>query len=297
MLLPSPTCRAGMPNASPLTLIAISHGADALTWHELERRANARARAFAAPGRQARRLRRDRAAQQQRILREPAFAVWKCGATPTSLSRRLPRGEAAAVLEILQTLAGGRRRGRLECAELAAGEFRAGGIFRGAARCAGRALLEGDDERRLDRTAEGDPRSQPGRDRNHDAADARNSASGLRCSTRVPLYHNAPFILSHSALFGGGKLTGMVQFDAEETLRLIERERVQWVNFVPTTDASDLGAARGGPQPLRRLQPADRASHGGADAALAEGEMDRMARAGAGLRELHGGHRAAGRPR
>jgi bile acid-coenzyme A ligase len=49
-----------------------------------------------------------------------------------------------------------------------------------------------------------------------------------------PLYHNAPFILSHYALFGGGKLTGLVKFDAEETLRLIARERVQWVNFVPT---------------------------------------------------------------
>ena len=49
-----------------------------------------------------------------------------------------------------------------------------------------------------------------------------------------PLYHNAPFIVSHYALFTGGKLTGLARFDAEETLRQIERERVQWVNFVPT---------------------------------------------------------------
>ena len=49
-----------------------------------------------------------------------------------------------------------------------------------------------------------------------------------------PLYHNAPFILSHFALFAGGRLTGLVKFDAEETLRLIEAESVQWVNFVPT---------------------------------------------------------------
>jgi acyl-CoA synthetase (AMP-forming)/AMP-acid ligase II len=33
---------------------------------------------------------------------ETNFAVWKCGATPTSLSWRLPRGEAAAVLDILK---------------------------------------------------------------------------------------------------------------------------------------------------------------------------------------------------
>ena len=32
----------------------------------------------------------------------------------------------------------------------------------------------------------------------------------------------------------GGRVTGIVKFDAEETLRLIEANRVQWVNFVPT---------------------------------------------------------------
>jgi bile acid-coenzyme A ligase len=49
-----------------------------------------------------------------------------------------------------------------------------------------------------------------------------------------PLYHNAPFIVSHTALFHGGRVTGLVKFDAEECLRLIEASRVQWVNFVPT---------------------------------------------------------------
>jgi bile acid-coenzyme A ligase len=49
-----------------------------------------------------------------------------------------------------------------------------------------------------------------------------------------PLYHNAPFILSHMGLFAGGRVTGMVKFDAEEALRLIEANGVQWVNFVPT---------------------------------------------------------------
>ena len=40
--------------------------------------------------------------------------------------------------------------------------------------------------------------------------------------------------MSHSALFNGGRVTGLVKFDAEECLRLIEASRVQWVNFVPT---------------------------------------------------------------
>src|SRR5207237_9066001 len=77
------------------------HGTDALTWDQLERRANARARAFAAKGVKP----GDFVAiglPNGNALFETSFAVWKCGATPTSLSWRLPRGEAAAVLEILQ---------------------------------------------------------------------------------------------------------------------------------------------------------------------------------------------------
>jgi bile acid-coenzyme A ligase len=59
-------------------------------------------------------------------------------------------------------------------------------------------------------------------------------APGTTLLNPGPLYHNAPFIVTHLALFGGGRITGMVKFDAEETLRLIARDRVQWVNFVPT---------------------------------------------------------------
>src|SRR5258708_19784334 len=73
--------------------IAISHGADTLTWEQLERGANRRARAFAArgvtPG--------DFVAiglPNSNTFFETSFAVWKCGATPTSLSCRLPTGQA-----------------------------------------------------------------------------------------------------------------------------------------------------------------------------------------------------------
>jgi bile acid-coenzyme A ligase len=55
-----------------------------------------------------------------------------------------------------------------------------------------------------------------------------------------PLYHNAPFIVSHLALFGGGG-SRMEKFDAEERLRLIARDRVQWVEFRTDRDASHLG--------------------------------------------------------
>src|ERR1700743_2277141 len=77
------------------------HGTDTLTWEQLERGANRRARAFAAKGVKP----GDFVAiglPNGNAFFETSFAVWKCGATPTSLSWRLPRGEAAAVLDILQ---------------------------------------------------------------------------------------------------------------------------------------------------------------------------------------------------
>lgn len=57
---------------------------------------------------------------------------------------------------------------------------------------------------------------------------------GVRLLNPGPLYHNAPFIVSHFALFAGGSVTGMAKFDAEETLRLIDAHRLEWMNFVPT---------------------------------------------------------------
>jgi len=49
-----------------------------------------------------------------------------------------------------------------------------------------------------------------------------------------PLYHNAPFGLSATALHTGAHVVLMVKFDAEETLRLIERHRATWLYLVPT---------------------------------------------------------------
>jgi bile acid-coenzyme A ligase len=50
----------------------------------------------------------------------------------------------------------------------------------------------------------------------------------------APLYHNAPFSLSHMALCWGAHVIEMERFDAVETLRLIERHRVRWLYVVPT---------------------------------------------------------------
>ena len=101
MLIPIADVPRWYAERKPKDTIAVRHGGRGLTWDELERGANARARAFADlgvnPG--------DFVAiglPNSNAFYETSFAVWKCGATPTSLSHRLPRGEVAAILEILK---------------------------------------------------------------------------------------------------------------------------------------------------------------------------------------------------
>src|SRR5260370_25540387 len=81
--------------------VAISHGTDTLTWEQLERGANRRA-SFAAKGVKP----GDFVAiglPNSNAFFETTFAVWKCGATPTSLSWRIPRGATPAALLGLHT--------------------------------------------------------------------------------------------------------------------------------------------------------------------------------------------------
>jgi len=49
-----------------------------------------------------------------------------------------------------------------------------------------------------------------------------------------PLYHTGPFIFSMIGLFFGNHVTVMTRFDAEEVLRLIEKNRIDWIMMVPT---------------------------------------------------------------
>ena len=232
MLLPLSDVPRWYAQRKPEGTIAVQHGQDRLTWDQLERGANRRARAFAAKGVKP----GDFVAiglPNGNAFFETTFAVWKCGATPTSLSWRLPRGEAAAVLDILKPalVVGGEADwnapNRLP-ADFVPDGFSDEQLTPPVARY-WKAMTSGGSTGRpkviLDHypavidTVFPLPLNIPF------------SASLLNPG---PLYHNAPFILSHYALFGGGKLTGLVKFDAEETLRLIARERVQWVNFVPT---------------------------------------------------------------
>ncbi|MEE9414703.1 MAG: AMP-binding protein [Acidimicrobiales bacterium] len=49
-----------------------------------------------------------------------------------------------------------------------------------------------------------------------------------------PLYHNGPFIWSCSTLLAGGHLVLLQRFDAEETLRIVDRYNASAIYLVPT---------------------------------------------------------------
>src|ERR1700749_4280459 len=101
MLIPMADVPPWDAERKPKDTIAVSPGNDHLTWQQLERGANRRARAFAAKGVKPGDFVAIGLPNGNEFF-ETTFAVWKLGATPTSLSWRLPRGEAAAVLDILK---------------------------------------------------------------------------------------------------------------------------------------------------------------------------------------------------
>jgi bile acid-coenzyme A ligase len=232
MLIPMADVPRWYAERKPAGTIAIRHGQDTLTWDQLERGANRRARAMAAKGVKA----GDFVAiglPNSNAFFETTFAVWKLAATPTSLSWRLPRGEAAAVLDILKPslVVGG------EADWNVPNQLPAGFVPQGFSD----EPLAGPVARYWKAMTSGGSTGRPKVILDHQPAVVDTVAEpmlgitfGVSLLNPGPLYHNAPFILSHSALFAGGRLTGLVKFDAEETLRLIAAERVQWVNFVPT---------------------------------------------------------------
>ncbi|MFZ5734414.1 MAG: AMP-binding protein, partial [Pseudomonadota bacterium] len=232
MLIPMADVPRWYADRKPKDTIAISHGNDTLTWEQLERNANRRARAFAAlgvkPG--------DAVAiglPNGNALFETTFAVWKLGATPTSLSWRLPRGEAAAVLDILRPslVVGGEPDWSAPVS--VPKDFTPQGVSDEP--------LHAPVARYWKAMTSGGSTGRPKVMMDHQPAVTDTAGvpplgmfPGVKLLNPGPLYHNAPFIVSHHALFNGGSVTGLVKFDAEETLRLIATKKLEWVNFVPT---------------------------------------------------------------
>ena len=243
-------------------------------------------------GRQARRFRRHRAAQQQRVFRDHLCGVeMRRDADVADLAAAARRGGRRA--RHSQAVAGGRWPAGLERAEFAAGRFRARRRVGRTHQQPGGALLEGDDQRRLDRAAKGDPRSPARRDRYRRTGGARHAARRFPAQPRPALPQRPLHRFAHRAVPRRTRhrprqirRRGMLAPDRGQPGAVGQ--------FRADHDAPDLGAARRGAQPLRPVEPANRVSHGSSHAAMAEGKMDRVAGARAHLRTLWR-HRSPGR--
>jgi bile acid-coenzyme A ligase len=213
---------------------ALSYPDGALTYGELDRRSNRRARLLAELG-----VRKD---DHVAILlpngsefHEAVVAVWKSGATPCVLPPKLPGREAADVLALARPAA---VIGDLPFAwdgpRIAQGASLAG-FSDAAVADAGsshwKAVASGGSSGRPKLVVDNMPAFV-------DPATAPYAALGLAGDGAMlnpgPLYHNTPFMFTSYGLLAGTHVVGMQRLDAEEALRLIERHRVSFVVFVPT---------------------------------------------------------------
>ncbi len=218
----------------PDDAIAISYGADQLTWRELDLRSNARARAFQAMG-----VKRDDLVAivlpNSTLFLETAFAIWKCGAMPTNVAAQLPAHELRAIVDVARPslVVGGDP-------DMALGVAHVGTDF----------APKGYSDKEL-------PELNP----THWKAATSGGSTGRPkviivhkpplFNTETPpyhsrlrpdgamlapcsLYHGAPFSFVVYGLVMGKRIVGMKHFDAREALQHIQTESVDWAYLVPT---------------------------------------------------------------
>jgi bile acid-coenzyme A ligase len=218
----------------PPEAIAVSFGSEQLTWGELDRRSNSRARAFQQLG-----VRPDDVVAivlpNSTLFLETAFAIWKCGATPLNIAAKLPAEELHTIIDIAKPrlLVG-------SDSDCAADIRRVGSDFQ-ADGYPNEELPELT-ARYWKASTSGGSTGRPKIIVTHRQAifdtDKPPYDNGMRPDGAelmpAPLYHGAPFSFAIYALGMGKRVVGMVRFDAREALRLIEGQRIDWAYLVPT---------------------------------------------------------------
>ncbi len=212
---------------------ALTHEGVTLTRGALEARTNRLARAFEAMG-----------VAQGRMVTiglpngiaffEAAIATWKLGAIPQPVSARLPQAEFEAIVDLADPalVVGG-------AALTGSSRPQIDGAFQPAMDLSADRLPERVSPNWKAPTSGGStgrPKlivaGEPGAfDRQ---AEFLGMAPGMTHLVPGPLYHNGPFTFASRGLFMGHHVVIMSRFDALETLRLIERHRVNWLMLVPT---------------------------------------------------------------
>jgi bile acid-coenzyme A ligase len=168
---------------------------------------------------------------------EATIATWKVGATPQPISHRLPPVERQAIIELADPslLVGVDRDDAGGRPSVPEGFEPDPGLSTGPLepRIAAslKAPTSGGSTGRPKLIVSGSPAVLSGVIGM--AALGRMRPDGVALCTG-PLHHNGPFLAAFGALFIGSHVVVMPKFDAEQSLMLIERHRVDWMYAVPT---------------------------------------------------------------
>jgi bile acid-coenzyme A ligase len=204
-----------------------------LTWSELDRRSNRIARALLTRGAKLGDFITIALPNGIGFI-EACYAAWKIGATPQPVSSRLPLAELRALVELAQTPV----------------------VFSDVPVDAGKPVVsikemleeQKDDSPLPDVVApswkaptSGGSTGRPKLIVSGQPGVATGLGAGLWRITENdvvlmpgPLYHNGPLVTVLAALEVGATVVVMPKFDAENTLREIQRHKATWVYFVPT---------------------------------------------------------------
>lgn len=222
--------QAGRQGSAP----AITYPDGSLTWDELDRRSNQRARMLASLG-----VKKD---DLVAVLlpngvefHEAVTGVWKAGATPCLLPSKLPGREASEMIALASPAAViGDLPFAYDGPMIAAGASLDGfsdAAVEDAGAVSWKAVASGGSSGRPKIIVDTMPAFI-----DTDAAPYAPLAlrEGGAMLNPGPLYHNMPFLFTSFAMMAGAHVVGMKRFDAEEFLRLVERHRVEFVAVVPT---------------------------------------------------------------
>lgn len=222
--------------AKPDGALAIVYGDDRLSWADLERRATQRARLLQAHG-----VGQGDfvtiALPNGTLFHEVVFAIWKCGAVPNPVSAKLPGHEFRQIVDLVQprVVVSEKPLGGGDIAWVAASADIGGYSaepFDAPIAPHWKAMTSGGSTGRPKVIVDHAPGSFDVQLPAWQAA--MGIEPGMVMLNPGPLYHNAPFMMTHLGLFAGCTIVGQLRFDAEEALQLIERNKVEWVNWVPT---------------------------------------------------------------
>lgn len=213
--------------------IAIDHEGAQVTWAQLEARTNRLARAYEALG-----VRQDDfvtiALPNGIEFLEACFAAWKLGATPQPVSAKLPKLERDQIVDLAKpALVVGCAPNEYATTPSVPENFTPDASLPGDAlpeRTAAslKAMTSGGSTGRPKLIVSKAPSAY---DPDTPILEIENQGVML---VPGPLYHNGPFLWAMYALFKGCTVGITTRFDAEQTLRTIERLRVDTVYMVPT---------------------------------------------------------------